>query len=206
MTEAEAQAIRFTVDHYEPQTARADLANDYSNLMYACDPCNQRKGNRCPPPVARADGYRFFRPDEDLFDEHFEPSGIRLSAKTNAGAYSIQALDLNRLTLRKIRDLRERLTKCDKLVAEGVRALKKFRIDQLPPNIRGAALRATAQAEEVAEKLGGEIDKLLRDYAKSELIDPEPKSEAEQHKQERNAALTSMHALYPGTWRAERQK
>jgi hypothetical protein len=39
MTEAEAQAIRMTIDHYEPRGARPDLENDYANLMYACDTC-----------------------------------------------------------------------------------------------------------------------------------------------------------------------
>jgi HNH endonuclease len=50
MTESEARGIRFTIDHYEPQSARRDLVNEYSNLLYACDTCNIRKGNRCPSP------------------------------------------------------------------------------------------------------------------------------------------------------------
>src|SRR4051794_36398673 len=72
MTEAEAQAVRFTIDHYEPQKARPDLVNVYANLMYACDECNSRKGDRCPPESARKDGYRFFCADLDEFLDHFE--------------------------------------------------------------------------------------------------------------------------------------
>jgi 5-methylcytosine-specific restriction endonuclease McrA len=49
ITEFEAQGIRMTIDHYEPQTARPELTNEYDNLMYCCDDCNALKGNRCPP-------------------------------------------------------------------------------------------------------------------------------------------------------------
>lgn len=65
MTESEAQAIRFTIDHYHPQNARPDLIDEYSNLMYACDECNTRKGDRYPPTSAQTNGIRFFRPDQD---------------------------------------------------------------------------------------------------------------------------------------------
>jgi 5-methylcytosine-specific restriction endonuclease McrA len=79
MSESEAMAIRFTIDHYEPQKARPDLVDDYTNLMYACDECNLRKGDRYPPPAARATGMRFFRPDEDVHSDQFSITGILLS-------------------------------------------------------------------------------------------------------------------------------
>jgi len=40
VSEFEAQTIRMTIDHYEPQSARPDLKDDYRNLMYCCDDCN----------------------------------------------------------------------------------------------------------------------------------------------------------------------
>jgi hypothetical protein len=60
MTESEGMAIRFAIDDYEARRARPDLVDDYTNLMYACDGCNARKGDRSPPADARATGYRFF--------------------------------------------------------------------------------------------------------------------------------------------------
>src|SRR5665213_225251 len=48
ISEYEAQAIRMTIDHYEPRKARPDLENNYNNLMYACSDCNSYKGDRCP--------------------------------------------------------------------------------------------------------------------------------------------------------------
>jgi hypothetical protein len=204
MSEAEARAIRFTIDHYEPRNARPELQDEYANLMYSCDECNLRKGDRCPPPQARSDGYRFFRPDQDLYQEHFQQDGFRLDAKSNVGYYSLEALDLNRFPLRRLREIRERLTQCDRLVVEGVLGLRKFHIDQLPPKVKSQALRAINQVSVVAEKMADDIESLLRDYARSTLIDPAPESEA--HAEERTAKLQQLQALYPEKWRAPRKK
>jgi hypothetical protein len=202
MTEAEACAIRFTIDHYEPRKARPELEHEYENLMYACDPCNGRKGDRCPPPEARAVGYRFFRPDEDSFADHFYLTGLRIESKTQVGEYSINALDLNRQTLRRLRGIRRRLADCDSLVAEGVLGLRRFHIDQLPPHIKGQALSAINRASGVAADIVKDIDEILRSNARSELVDDDPDSET--RSAERAANLGKWGALYPGTWRAPR--
>ncbi|NQV46325.1 MAG: HNH endonuclease [Rhodospirillaceae bacterium] len=203
MSEAEAQAIRFVIDHYEPRKARPELVHEYENLMYSCDECNVRKGDRCPPAEARADNYRFFRPDRDKYREHFQGDGVRLKSKTNVGKYSIQALDLNRLTLRRLRDIRKRLTNCDRHVIEGVLGLRKFHIDRLPPSIKGSAARAIRQVVAVSNELADGIDDLLRDCASSPLIDPDLDSNS--RLQERTAKLKQLKAIYPGTWRAPRK-
>jgi 5-methylcytosine-specific restriction endonuclease McrA len=57
------------LNHYEPRGARPELVHEYSNLMYTCDQCNTQKGDRYPPPPARLNGHRFFRPDQDIFQE-----------------------------------------------------------------------------------------------------------------------------------------
>jgi hypothetical protein len=204
MSEAEGRAIRFTIDHYEPRNARPDLVDNYENLMYCCDECNDRKGDRCPPAEARTEGYRFFRPDEDRYAEHFKKDGVRLASQSNTGYYSLEALDLNRHSLRRIRDIRERLHSCDRLVVEGVLGLRTFHIDRLPPTIRGRALRAIRQAEAVAEQLAEGIDTVLRDFARSPLIDPDPEADARAEKRAVN--LQAMQSLYPGNWRAPRRK
>jgi 5-methylcytosine-specific restriction endonuclease McrA len=199
MSEAEAQAIRMTIDHYEPRSARRDLEHDYENLMYACDECNLRKGDRCPPPEARAKGYRFFRPDRDIHSEHYDAKGVRLEHKSNTGYYSIEALDLNRSALRRLRELRQRLTSCDRLVAEGILGLKHFEFDQLPTNIRGRAVRAINEANTVANRLAGQIDSLLRDYAASPLLGTAP--DLKEATEERAAKLRKLEGLFPGAWR-----
>jgi HNH endonuclease len=202
ISECEAGAIRFVIDHYEPRNARPDLLHDYLNLMYSCNTCNVRKSDRCPPREARAEGYRFFRPDHDSHQEHFRQSGIRLEGKTNVGEFSIDALDLNRLSLRRLRDIRDRLTKCDQYVAQGVLGLRSFHLDQLPRSVKGSALRAILQAERLAKVLAENIDELLREHARSPLIDSDP--DEEERAIERIAKLKQYQTLFPGSWRAEK--
>lgn len=205
MTEAEAQAVRFTIDHYEPQNARPDLVNEYSNLMWSCDTCNTRKGDRTPPSNARASGFRYFRPDVDKHKDHYESNGERLRETSPVGYFSIEALDLNRLALRRIRGLRRRLIACDRYVVEGIAALRGIRIDQLPRGIAKARVAAGIQkASKVAEQLPDEIDGLLRYLAKSPLIDDDP--EAEERNREGAKKLRELEALYPGVWRAPRKR
>jgi|SRR5665213_735699 len=186
-----------------PQTARPDLTHEYTNLMYCCDPCNIYKGNRYPPANARADGHRFFRPDEDAFDDHFELSGIRLNSKSNVGAFSILALRLNRQGLTRLRALRARLANCVRFVAQGVLGLRNYRIDELPPGIKGHASTSIKRATEFVEQIGDSIDALLRDHARSPLIDPDSKSAEED--QQRAAELSGLQVMYGGNWRAVRK-
>jgi hypothetical protein len=204
MSEAEATAIRFTIDHYEPRGARPDLVDEYGNLMWACDECNRRRGDRCPPESGRQAGFRFFRPDEDVHQMHFRPVGIRLEAKSYTGEYTINAVDLNRYSLRRLREIRERLAMCAAYVAHGVQALKDFPIDRIHPNLRGRAFRAIQSAEATATAVEDEIDDLLRQYARSPLIDPDP--EAESRAEERVRRLGHIEGLFPGNWRAPRKR
>lgn len=205
-TESEAQAIRFTIDHYVPQNADTTLVHEYTNLMYACDECNQRKGDRHPPPAAQTAGYRFFRPDFDIFSDHFRLglSGIVVDSESNTGNYTIEALDLNRHMLKRIRDIRQRLTECDEFVAEGVYALREIAIDKISINVRAKALQAIQNATKLAGKFADEIDALLQNYAKSELIDED--ANVKERGKERITSLKSMASLYPGSWRAPRKK
>lgn len=207
-TESEAKAIRFTIDHYAPQGARPDLVHEYTNLMYSCDECNQRKGDRDPPPVAKAAGYRFYRPDQDYFTDHFRigMSGIVIEAESTTGSYTIEALDLNRHMLKRIRDIRQRLVDCNNFVAEGIRALRDSPIDKLPTNMKAQAVKAIRDAMSVASKFPEEIDDLLRSYAKSELIDDDPDPDAEARLKLRSDTLKGMQSLFPGSWRAPRKK
>jgi len=176
MSEAEAQAIRMTIDHYEPRSSRPDLENVYENLMYACDECNLRKGDRCPPSSARANGHRFFRPDSDRRSDHFVANGIRLDPRTSVGSFSIEAIDLNRMSLRRLREIRERLLNSWQLAHDGILGLKSIRIDQLPRDIRGRVLAAKRKADEARERIEQDIDAMLSELARSPLLDDEEES------------------------------
>jgi hypothetical protein len=178
------------------------LVDEYGNLMYACYECNLRKGNRSPPDATRQNGFRFFRPDYDVYSEHFVSNGLRVERNSNTGEFSIEDLDLNRLSLRKLRDIRERLTKCDELIAAGVLGLRRFYIDQLPAHVKRNAAATIAKAVDLALQTGNEIDDLLRQHARASLIDPDP--ESERRAVERADKMKNWKGLYPGSWRANR--
>lgn len=201
VSEAEAGGVRFTVDHYEPKSLRPDLKDRYDNLMYCCDICNTRKGTRSPPEEARAAGYRFFRPDNDNFIEHYEPKGIRLEAKTATADYTINALDLNRHGLMRIRQIRQRLGLLAEQVAEGVRGLRRLKLDQLPPQMRGRALRAIQNAEVMEGQISRAIDAVLEEEVRSVLLDED--KEAYERSLERVRALKHIESLFPENWRAK---
>jgi hypothetical protein len=57
-----------------------------------------------------------------------------------------------------------------------------------------------ARAENAANDLAHEIDDLLREYARSPLIDLPPEPEPE--RKARAQRLRDMQALIPGAWRA----
>jgi hypothetical protein len=145
---------------------------------------------------------RFFRPDKDERAEHFELDDVQLNSKTDIGEFSIDAIDLNRRALRSLRDIRRRLTRCDELVAEGVLALKRFHIDQLPPNIKKQAARTIRSAIKTASEAAEEIDYILTDYARSPLVDDEDVNPEEAR--QRAEQLADWKVLFPGNWRAPR--
>ncbi|MCW5575706.1 MAG: hypothetical protein KIT13_06380 [Burkholderiales bacterium] len=203
MTESEGKAIRFTIDHYEPEHSRPDLVNDYSNLMYSCDTCNSFKTDWDPPAEARADGHKFFRPDEELRGTHFEGTGRHITGKTTTGTFTIQVLDLNRHALKVIRDLRRRLVETDKYVVEGIMALRGYPLDSLPPEIRHKTRESVNEAMATAEELVEEIDALLREYAGSPLVDPD--DEKTERAITRAKSMKEYAGMYPGkVWRAPR--
>lgn len=204
MTECEAQALSFSIDHYEPRQKAPELENEYSNLMYACTICNTYKSDRSPPPTARAAGYRFFRPDQDIYQQHFERDGLKLKTKTNTGFYTSQVLYLDRLALKRVRRARKKLADCDRLITEGILALRNFPLDQLPPHVKGAAARAIRQMTSFAEGFAEGIDQILREQARSPLLDKDPK--ALKASLERAANLKDIEGIFPGgSWRAKRR-
>jgi hypothetical protein len=204
--ESEAQAVRMLIDHYEPVSARPELTDSYNNLMYACEPCNLRKGDICPPAEARAAGRRFFRPDEDVRLEHFEEGGIRINSITEVGRFTIDYVDLNRLGLRRLRELRQRLMDGGGKVHEGILALRSIPFDQLPPIVRGRALRLIESVINENRELIASIDEVLRAHAKSPYVEDEPSQEEEQANKDRLKALRKSEVMYPGIWSGRKRK
>lgn len=205
ISESEAQAIRFTIDHYEPRRSRPDLQNNYDNLMYCCDTCNMRKGYRTPSAAERAKGYRFFRPDQDKYEDHFEKSGLLLNHKSPVGYYTENAVDLNRQSLRRLRDIRQRIAQCDEFVLGGLIALRKFHLDQLPSHLKGSASRSITEALSLASFIVENVDDLLKANGRSPLIDKD--TEARIRARERSERLKQLSEnLQPGMMKATKSR
>lgn len=199
LSEYEAQGLAFEIDHYEPVSERPELEHEYTNLIYSCDECNSYKSDLCPPPAARAQGYEIFRPDRHVWEDHFEPSGTRLAHRSNVGEFTSEVLNLNRQSLRRLRELRERLDVSAAFVASGVQALRQFRIDQLPPSVRAHANRAISENANAALKADETVDDLLKSAVRSTLLDED--AEKPQRMAERSRRLASVKAIFPGKWR-----
>jgi hypothetical protein len=91
----------FTVDHFRPRSKFPSLDCHYPNLYYACNPCNAFKRDQWPSARQRGSGSRFFDPCVDDFGDHFaQLSDGSLSGRTEAGAYTISSIRLNRDPLR----------------------------------------------------------------------------------------------------------
>ncbi|MEI9422014.1 HNH endonuclease [Mesorhizobium sp. Cs1299R1N1] len=203
ISESEAQGYRFTIDHYEPRSVRPELTDTYKNLMWCCDTCNELKGNRCPPESARQDGVRFFRPDVDRYSDHFRRSGLRLASLSKLGDFNIDALDLNRQALRRLREIRSRLTDCESAIAAGFMALRNFKVDRLPPAYRMKVFKLIGQLQKERDEIVQIIEQVLRENAASPLLDPD--EDKVERTSDRKRKLAQTEALYPGDWRAKKK-
>jgi hypothetical protein len=105
-------------------------------------------------------------------------------------------MDLNRLSLRKIREVRDRIDRSIDLAAKGILALRKLPIDRVPPAMKARVLEMMSKASALEKNLAEDTDAMLRKLARSPLLDPDP--EAEAHKEERLEKLKQLNAMYPG--------
>jgi hypothetical protein len=85
----------FGVDHYRPRSLFPELRTTYSNLFYACNACNRRKGDYWPS----SDELRARRfipnPCDHIMFEHLRYRGARVEPHSPAGEHSEKRLMLN---------------------------------------------------------------------------------------------------------------
>lgn len=151
-SEAEAQAVGFQIDHYEPQTTGSPHVHDYDNLLYACQPCNIFKSDWWMSDEERAEGLRFVRPDWDDLSEHYSLIGDTLVPKTLPGSFTDGILRLNRQNLRYLRKQRRLLGDADDTIAAGLQTLAQMNIDSFPPAVRTRFARLRRELSELGNK------------------------------------------------------
>lgn len=194
LTETEAATIAFTIDHYFPKKKNPHLEHVYGNLMWCCGHCNPLKWQR-PTEIEKAKGYAFFRADEHIPEDHFEVKDVRIEGVTEKiGSYTIEVLDLNRATLKRIRDLRMRLFGARQMILRGMRVLTGVKLDMLREEARREVARLQRQmkerADECDEVLDEEVAKLL---ARSPNQDPD--MEKPERAERRREYLATINAI-----------
>lgn len=199
LTEKEANAIGFEIDHYEPVTARRDLENEYTNLMWSCSRCNSFKGDVCPPAEARASGYFFYRPDTEVWTGHFEQSGFRLNARSTCGQFTIDNTELNRNDLQRMRRARAVIIETYEKLHVNLVAIKAIQLDQLPPQLRYKVSQVIREALEKGDELVGDLEKLILDHMKSPLLHVDNDSAV--MRKRRQEVLKVLKQRFPGKWR-----
>lgn len=175
ISESEALGISFEIDHYYPQEHYHELINKYNNLMWSCEKCNAYKSDYNPDQHEVQNGNVIIRPDIDDPRDHMELSNNKMIEKTHTGRFNIEKLYLNRLMLRRVRELRERLWEASDFIAFGIHKLISVKLDSFRnPKQRILFLHIRGQVFEKYNYVGELSDQLIRDYGRSPLIDEDP--------------------------------
>jgi uncharacterized protein (TIGR02646 family) len=194
--EIEATALSFEIDHYEPREHSPELVSDYNNLMWSCRLCNRHKGSQRPSESQRASGIRFYRPDWDDSEEHFEIADVELLRhRSNIGKFSIALLFLNRQQLRDLRRTRERIYNSTRSILKGIQSLRGLRIDLFPKDIRLRVLELKKTLEVDVQKAVDDLEDVLQQFNRARSIDPDPN--AKELRKQRQQYLKELHALFP---------
>jgi hypothetical protein len=85
----------FGVDHYKPKRDFPNLIAEYSNLFYACNCCNRRKGTFWPDSDQLAAGLFIPNPCEHIMFEHLRYRGVEVIEHSETGKFAKDILDLN---------------------------------------------------------------------------------------------------------------
>jgi uncharacterized protein (TIGR02646 family) len=86
----------FGVDHYRPKKRFPSLATTYSNLFYACNTCNRRKGQFWPSGIQQQNGQFVPNPcDYTMFDHLRSGAAGQVDPHSKAGEWTIDLLLLN---------------------------------------------------------------------------------------------------------------
>ena len=88
-------ADNFGVDHYKPKKRYRSLERVYTNLFYACNPCNRRKGDFWPGESERAVAIFIPNPCDHVMFDHLRFERGEVVGKSAAGKFVIETLDLN---------------------------------------------------------------------------------------------------------------
>lgn len=85
----------FAVDHYRPKSKFPFLTCEYSNLYFACNACNTRKGAYWPDQKQYRDGQYIVNPCDYRMNHHLSFAKGTVKSASTAGSFTVDLLDLN---------------------------------------------------------------------------------------------------------------
>lgn len=194
ITEVEAQGIGFEIDHYCPRSYCPERTNDYTNLMWSCSSCNKDKGDYFPKNDAQ-EKYYVISPDQDDPRNHFELKELQLEPKTETGEFNLSLLRLNRHQLKRVRDLRRRLSETEEYIGFGVMSLLSISLDQIKQEDRLLFKNLRCQLGEDYESLISSVKDFVITLSKSDLLDEDPNKRIDTKK--RREYLRDIKAITP---------
>jgi len=142
--------------------------------MWCCDLCNGHKGE-LPIPEHVAQGFRFICIDKDNYFDHLAPNGLLLAPKTKIGKYTHSMLYLDAAHLRRVRELRSRMTASTSAIAAGLRYLSNVPFDHLPPSVRSRFALLRQKIQNKAEKEKRILAEALKEMSRSYNLDMDPR-------------------------------
>jgi len=85
----------YGVDHYKPKKDFHNLIAEYSNLFYACNCCNRRKGTFWPKSDDMTAGRFIPNPCDHIMFDHLRYIGVKVVHHSETGNFAKDLLDLN---------------------------------------------------------------------------------------------------------------
>ena len=149
----------FGVDHYKPKRKFPALENIYSNLFYACNACNRRKGDFWPNREQLK--AKLFVPnccDHSMaYHMRVEPDSI-VKGLTPTGSFTVELLQLNDPEHRRFRESISYLLSTTKIrekeIKETIKETKKI--------IRNSRTTSRSDLEKDLDTLNAELQKIER--------------------------------------------
>ncbi|MGO9091476.1 MAG: HNH endonuclease [bacterium] len=195
ITEFEAGGVGFEIDHYLPQSDFPKLRAHYNNLMYSCEKCNGLKANFYPDEDLMDRGCYVIRVDQEDPADHFEQDGSLLKSKTETGTFNREIFDLNRQGLRRVRDLRLRNNKVSEKIVLGLTQLASIKVERARRDKRLLFARMKQNMVRQHMNIAETLDELLREYARSPLLDVDP--DRKERMKTRKRYLEDQKAILP---------
>lgn len=135
------------------------------------------------------------RPDQHIHWEHLELDKYIMKGKTHTGDFNIHRLELNRRNLRRLREIRERISDAKDFIAFGIRKLSKYSVDRIKRQKRYEFLLLRQKFLDRESQLSGSLDSILRRFAKSPYLDEDP--DKKKRLKRRREYLKKQKALEP---------